>query len=458
VNKVVLRVKLLLLFSLLWTHTLYAGKSNILTDYYIDDDTLVLSFHKMYDSGSEQSYKDKKSGKLIFDFPHTQLSTDATHIKLKDISVTQPHKQMVRIAINVPSWYFVAGDRPLLNWKEFHIPLPLSVAYAGTQRNKPNLNTVASQQQNKKVVPLQKMNIEELTPINDKEVVQPQKMYESSNTLFSKIETSQKVLVNPTEVPKVVQNPTILPQVIAPKPSPKAIHKIKHKKVVVIDVGHGGHDPGAIGGGKKEKDVVLQVAKKTKKEIEKRGHKVYLTRETDRYLTLQQRTRMADKQNAAIFISLHANAIDKSKAHKIHGIETFFLQNTRDAKSQRIAARENAALLKGSSQTTKKVILDTVLSGPKIVESNKLAIAIHGRMIKNVKAHYKGVVDGGVRHAPFYVLVGASRPSVLVEVGYISHPQERKRIFSPRYQTYLARGIAQGIDSYLYFREKELGF
>jgi len=100
--------------------------------------------------------------------------------------------------------------------------------------------------------------------------------------------------------------------------------------------------------------------------------------------------------------------------------------------------------------------VDSVLSGPKIVESNKLAIDVQRRIMTNLHRRYRGVKDGGVRHAPFWVLVGASRPSILVEVGYISHPTERARLFTPRYQELIAKGIAEGVDSYLNNRKKEI--
>ncbi len=229
-------------------------------------------------------------------------------------------------------------------------------------------------------------------------------------------------------------------------------------ELIVIDAGHGGHDSGAMVGGKKEKDLVLMIAKRLEKQLKKRGHPVYMTRTRDRFLKLPQRTRIADKKNAVLFISIHANSVPKKKRHKIQGVETFFLQKTRDARSQRIAARENKSVLKGTSKLSKNVILDSVLSGPKIVQSNKLAIDVHQRMLTNLRSRYKGVKDGGVRHAPFWVLVGASRPSILVEVGYISHPKERKRLFTPRYQELIAKGIAEGVDIYLANRKREIDF
>jgi len=234
---------------------------------------------------------------------------------------------------------------------------------------------------------------------------------------------------------------------------------VKGHPLVVIDAGHGGHDCGAKCSGKYEKDVVLPIVKKLKREFEHAGYRVYLTRGNDRFLTLGERTRIADKKNAQVFISIHANAIaDKSRFEEIEGIETYFLQKSRDSRSQKIAAKENAAVLQGTDNLSKNVIIDSVLNGPKIIESHKLAIDVQKGMISNLKSSYKDVVDGGVRPAPFYVLVGASRPSILIEVGYITNSKERARIFDSRYQQKLVKGIVSGVSKYLQNHQKEFGF
>ncbi|MFK5975323.1 MAG: N-acetylmuramoyl-L-alanine amidase [Sulfurovum sp.] len=239
----------------------------------------------------------------------------------------------------------------------------------------------------------------------------------------------------------------------------KKFRNIHRNEPIVIDAGHGGADSGAVGGGKKEKHLVLQIAKRVRDELRRRGFPVYMTRDKDYFLKLSQRTKIADKRKAVAFISIHANAVSRrSRRNKVEGIETYFLQNTRDARSQRIASIENKAVLKGTNKLSRKVIIDSVLSGPKIVESNKLAIDIQRKMMKNIHTKYKRVRDGGVRSAPFYVLVGASRPSILVEVGYISHPRERKRLFTTRYQKLIAKGIAEGVESYMKNRRREIDF
>ncbi len=229
--------------------------------------------------------------------------------------------------------------------------------------------------------------------------------------------------------------------------------------LIVIDAGHGGHDCGALCDRQKEKDLVLQITKKLKKEFKSEGYRVYLTRDRDRFLTLGQRTRIADKKDAQVFMSIHANAIaDVKRFDKVEGVETYFLQESRDERSQRIAARENASVLQGTDSLSKDVIIDAVLNGPKIIQSHKLAIDVQQNMIKSLKSDYRDVKDGGVRPAPFYVLVGASRPSILVEVGYLTNPKERERLFTSNYQELIAKGIVEGVNRYLDNRKREVGF
>ena len=231
----------------------------------------------------------------------------------------------------------------------------------------------------------------------------------------------------------------------------------RSNSVIVIDAGHGGHDTGAVASAKKEKDLVLQITKKLYKEFKSEGFKVYLTRASDRFLKLGQRTRIADTKDAMVFISVHANAISDSKRFSdVEGVETYYLQKTRDAKSQRIAARENASVLQGTDSLSKNVIIDSVLNGPKIIESHKLAIDVQRNMVKNLRSEFSAVKDGGVRAAPFYVLVGASRPSILVEVGYLTNPKERKRLFTSDYQEEIVEGIVTGVGNYIDNRKREI--
>ncbi len=227
---------------------------------------------------------------------------------------------------------------------------------------------------------------------------------------------------------------------------------------IVIDAGHGGHDSGATSTGLYEKNLVLQIAKRTAKKFRAMGYKVHMTRASDRFIKLSGRTKIADRKDAKVFISIHANAIaNKQRFQAVEGVETYYLQKTRDAKSQRIAARENAAVLQGTDMLSKNVIIDSVLNGPKIIESNKLAIDVQHNIMKHLKQKYN-TKNGGVRPAPFYVLVGASRPSILVEVGYITNDKERARLFTSDYQERIAQGIVDGATRYIDNRKRELGF
>lgn len=220
------------------------------------------------------------------------------------------------------------------------------------------------------------------------------------------------------------------------------------RKVVVIDAGHGGKDVGAVGPNKRyEKKVVLAVGKYLYDILKRRGYKVYITRTRDKFIKVRNRTVLANKKNADIFLSIHANSIAKSKAHKVRGVETFFLSPARSARAKRVAAKENKSDIRKMSKATQRSFL-TVLNQSKITASNKLAIDVQQNMLYSLKQKYKDTVDGGVREGPFWVLVGAQMPSILIEVGYISHPTEGKRLYQRNYQKLLAKGIANGIDSY----------
>lgn len=224
---------------------------------------------------------------------------------------------------------------------------------------------------------------------------------------------------------------------------------------VVVDPGHGGKDGGAVGyQRRKEKDAVLAVAKQLKKVLRKRGFNVYLTRESDIFIPLKKRTRYANKKQADFFISIHANAAPtKRKYMKNKGIETYFLSPARTGRAKRVAAIENRADIKNIDYYTKDAYL-TMLNREKIIESNKLAIDLQKQLLASVRRKYKDVVDHGVRKGPFWVLVGAQMPAVLIEIGYITHPTEARRLFNPYYQKLLAEGVANGIESYIYHKNR----
>ncbi len=214
---------------------------------------------------------------------------------------------------------------------------------------------------------------------------------------------------------------------------------------IVVDAGHGGKDPGAVGkNGTLEKDVTLKMAKALAKELTKQiGCEVILTRSGDVYLPLEERTAIANKVGADLFVSLHANA---NKSRKAYGIETYYLNFSKNDKAAAVAARENGTSIKQVSDL--ELILFDLMANAKINESSRLATVIQESLVQRISKKYSDVRDLGVRQGPFYVLLGATMPSVLVETAFISHPREEKRLNSPAFQNSAAHAIAAAIKDY----------
>ncbi|WP_231182301.1 N-acetylmuramoyl-L-alanine amidase [Helicobacter pylori] len=226
----------------------------------------------------------------------------------------------------------------------------------------------------------------------------------------------------------------------------KTKHK-KHKKIV-LDAGHGGKDCGAMSANLVcEKDIVLEVVKFLHKELKKRGYSVLLTRDKDIYIDLVARTELANKKSADLFISVHANSIPKRSTSNAHGIETYFLSTARSERARKVAEQENKDDVNLMDYFSKSLLLNS-LNTQRLIVSNKLAIDVQYGMLQSIRKNYPDVVDGGVREGPFWVLAGALMPSILIEIGYNSHAIESKRIQSKPYQKILAKGIADGIDSF----------
>ncbi len=216
-------------------------------------------------------------------------------------------------------------------------------------------------------------------------------------------------------------------------------------KLVVIDPGHGGDDDGARGAsGTREKDIVLKLSKRLKRILEKEyGIQVVLTRKDDTYLPLFDRTDIANERNADLFVSIHCNA---NRKRKHRGIETFYLNNSTDRYSERLATRENQQL--GKQVSDLEFILSDLSMNVNVADSIMLADLIQKSMVKRATRLYKDTVDRGVRRALFHVLLYARMPAVLVEASFISNPTEEKRLRSEKYQETLAKGIAAGIARY----------
>ncbi|WP_342039632.1 N-acetylmuramoyl-L-alanine amidase [Campylobacter coli] len=226
----------------------------------------------------------------------------------------------------------------------------------------------------------------------------------------------------------------------------------KSDKLIVLDAGHGGKDSGALSdkkGSLKEKDIVLSTTLKLGNELKKRGYKVLYTRSSDKFINLRDRTKYANDKRADLFLSIHANAAPSaSKAKSSEGVETFFLSPARSERSKKAAEKENQGDFEEINYFSKQSILN-FLNREKIVASNKLAIDVQKNILTQTCKKYK-IVDGGVREAPFWVLVGAQMPAILIEIGYITHPSEGKRIANKSFQDTLVKGIADGVENYFY--------
>ncbi|MGK2906065.1 MAG: N-acetylmuramoyl-L-alanine amidase [Desulfuromonadales bacterium] len=214
---------------------------------------------------------------------------------------------------------------------------------------------------------------------------------------------------------------------------------------IVVDAGHGGKDPGAVGpSGVLEKDVTLKLAKALAEELTRQiGCEVILTRSGDVYLPLEERTAIANKVGADLFISLHANA---NKSREAFGIETYYLNFSKNDKAAAVAARENGTTLKQVSDL--ELILFDLMANAKINESSRLATEIQDSMVQQISKKYSNIRDLGVRQGPFYVLLGATMPSVLVETAFLSHPREEKRLTNSAFQKSAAQAIARAIKTY----------
>lgn len=216
---------------------------------------------------------------------------------------------------------------------------------------------------------------------------------------------------------------------------------------IVIDPGHGGSDPGAPGYYKDqwEKDIVLKISHKLAQVLKERLNcTVLLTRSDDRKLTLEERTAIANTKRADLFISLHCNA---AKNKNLRGIETYFLNLATDSQAIAVAARENATSEKNISDLD--YILSDLMKHAKIEESTRLANIVHKSFVTAMKSKYSDINDLGVKQAPFYVLLGARMPSILIETSFISNPVEGKRLMDDSYQKAIALAIADGITKYI---------
>ena len=227
------------------------------------------------------------------------------------------------------------------------------------------------------------------------------------------------------------------PLIVSPK---------KTKAVIVIDPGHGGKDPGAIGPLDKEKDVVLFIGRYVADFLRADGYKVYMTRRGDTYPTLADRVKLSNRVKADVFVSIHANYSPKRKDNA-RGLEVYFLNTTSDKKALSLAARENGMSLSQLGDLNKIIL--SLIQTKKIQYSKVLASKVYRDMLIWGRKVYKTYKGRGVRQAPFYVLVGTRCPSILIETAFINNPVDAVYLHKDSFKRELARGIARGIEAFV---------
>ncbi|MFH0781476.1 MAG: N-acetylmuramoyl-L-alanine amidase [Pseudomonadota bacterium] len=217
-------------------------------------------------------------------------------------------------------------------------------------------------------------------------------------------------------------------------------------KKIVLDPGHGGKDPGAMAFGLKEKDLVLDVAKKLAPVLRKElGCEVVLTRKDDTFISLEERTAIANTNNADLFISLHINAHTSAK---VRGLETYYLNLTTNADAMRVAARENATSTHQMSEL--QDILSDIMKNSKIDESSRLAQMVHNSILREAdKLGFTNIKNLGVKQAPFYVLIGAQMPAILIELAFISNEKDLANLKNSEFLDMLTKEIVDGIRAYV---------
>jgi len=236
------------------------------------------------------------------------------------------------------------------------------------------------------------------------------------------------------------------PSILEKKPKVRKKPAISKIRRIVVDPGHGGHDPGAVGpSGLQEKDVVLDIGLKLRDLLmDDLGLDVVMTRSTDVFIPLEERTAIANKVNADLFLSVHANAAANRNAN---GIETYYLNLAKTEKAAQLAAKENGTSLEKVSVL--QAILFDLMANYKLNDSAHLADEVQKSLYKKAREQFPDVRNLGVKQGPFYVLVGASMPSILVEAAFLSNAQEEIRLNDPAYRTLTAEGILDGVRGYI---------
>ncbi|UOS23490.1 N-acetylmuramoyl-L-alanine amidase family protein [Helicobacter pylori] len=433
-------VRLGVVACLFWLHFAYATTLKIINIVPFGSSSVKISFNQEIKKFKEVSLKNFKSYlelEAILTIPkkHYQFS------KQSSITIVQFSPKLVRVVIShAPKMTYevkILKDKLYVSIVE---KKPLTRHQMAPKPPKHHALKHPTPKPAPKSIKKEAKEVKEKTPT---------KHARSKHTHSQLNERSAKKEIPKKEIPKKEAENEGKNQVfIAEKNDASIKTKRKKHKKIVLDAGHGGKDCGAMSANLVcEKDIVLEVVKFLHKELKKRGYSVLLTRDKDIYIDLVARTELANKKSADLFISVHANSIPKRSTSNAHGIETYFLSTARSERARKVAEQENKDNVNLMDYFSKSLLLNS-LNTQRLIVSNKLAIDVQYGMLQSIRKNYPDVVDGGVREGPFWVLAGALMPSILIEIGYNSHAIESKRIQSKPYQKILAKGIADGIDSF----------
>ncbi len=440
-------VRLGVVACLLWLHFAYATTLKIINIVPFGSSSVKISFNQEVKKFKEVPLKNFKSYlelEAILTIPkkHYQFS------KQSFITIAQFSPKLARVVIGyAPKMTYevkilkdklyvsIVEKKPLVR----HQMAPEPPKHQTLKHPTPKPTPKSIKKKTKEKTPIKHAHSKHAhSPLNER----------SAKKEILKKEILKKEILKKEILKKEAENESKNPIFIAEKNDAFSKTKRKKHKKIVLDAGHGGKDCGAMSANLVcEKDIVLEVVKFLHKELKKRGYSVLLTRDKDIYIDLVARTELANRKSADLFISVHANSIPKHSTSNAHGIETYFLSTARSERARKVAEQENKDDVNLMDYFSKSLLLNS-LNTQRLIVSNKLAIDVQYGMLQSVRKNYPDVVDGGVREGPFWVLAGALMPSILIEIGYNSHAIESKRIQSKPYQKILAKGIADGIDSF----------
>ncbi|MFP6280819.1 N-acetylmuramoyl-L-alanine amidase [Helicobacter pylori] len=440
-------VRLGVVACLFWLHFAYATTLKIINIVPFGSSSVKIVFNQEIKKFKEVPLKNFKSyleleAVLTIPKKHYQFSKQSSITiaqfspKLARVVISHAPKMTYEVKILKDKLYVsIVEKKPLVR----HQMVPKPPKHHALKHQTPKPVPKSIKKETKEKTPIEKTPIKHVhPPLNER----------SAKKEILKKEILKKEILKKEILKKEAENESKNQVFIAEKNDTFIKTKRKKHKKIVLDAGHGGKDCGAMSVNLVcEKDIVLEVVKFLHKELKKRGYSVLLTRDKDIYIDLVDRTELANRKSADLFISVHANSVPKHSTSNAHGIETYFLSTARSERARKVAEQENKDDVNLMDYFSKSLLLNS-LNTQRLIVSNKLAIDVQYGMLQSIRKNYPDVVDGGVREGPFWVLAGALMPSILIEIGYNSHAIESKRIQSKPYQKILAKGIADGIDSF----------